>query len=208
MKKLKKILKHLFFIGNSAPQLESRIIYGENSERMSRPSIDIRQKKTYTEPRVYIGNDSCINARLVFESDKGIIKIGDRVFIGSSTIISINEIEFENDIYVAWGCWFYDHDSHSIDFRDRIEDRKSELNDLLKGEPNSIVSKDWSTVRNKKIKICSHAWIGMNVIVLKGVTIGEGAIVGAGSVVTKDVEPWTVVAGNPASVVKTLNKTR
>lgn len=46
----------------------------------------------------------------------------------------------------------------------------------------------------------------MNCIILKGVTIGEGAIVGAGSVVTKDVPAWTVVAGNPAKVVKTLTK--
>ena len=46
----------------------------------------------------------------------------------------------------------------------------------------------------------------MNCIILKGVTIGEGAIVGAGSVVTKDVPAWTVVAGNPAKVVKTLSK--
>ena len=46
----------------------------------------------------------------------------------------------------------------------------------------------------------------MDCIILKGVTIGEGAIVGAGSVVTKDVPAWTVVAGNPAKVVKTLLK--
>ena len=46
----------------------------------------------------------------------------------------------------------------------------------------------------------------MNVIILKGVTIGEGAVVGAGSVVTKDVPAWTVVAGNPAKVVKELKE--
>ena len=44
----------------------------------------------------------------------------------------------------------------------------------------------------------------MNVIILKGVTIGEGAIVGAGSVVTRSVPPFTVVAGNPARVIKEL----
>ena len=48
-------------------------------------------------------------------------------------------------------------------------------------------------------------WIGFESVILAGVTIGEGAIVGAKSVVRKDVEPWTVVAGNPAVVIKRLN---
>jgi acetyltransferase-like isoleucine patch superfamily enzyme len=52
------------------------------------------------------------------------------------------------------------------------------------------------------IKIGHHVWIGMNAIILKGVTIGDGAIVGAGAVVTKDVPPETLVAGNPARVVR------
>lgn len=46
----------------------------------------------------------------------------------------------------------------------------------------------------------------MNVTILKGVTVGKGAIVGACSVVTRDVPAWTVVAGNPAKIVKQLNK--
>ena len=53
------------------------------------------------------------------------------------------------------------------------------------------------------IVIGDHVWIGMNVIVLKGVTIGEGSIVAAGSVVNKDVPPHCLVAGVPAKVVKT-----
>lgn len=52
------------------------------------------------------------------------------------------------------------------------------------------------------IVIGDHVWIGMNVIVLKGVTIGEGAVVAAGSVVTKDVPPYSLVAGVPANVIK------
>lgn len=50
-----------------------------------------------------------------------------------------------------------------------------------------IAHKNWDVVNSKPITICNDAWIGMNCIILKGVTIGEGAIVGAGSVVTKDV---------------------
>ena len=52
------------------------------------------------------------------------------------------------------------------------------------------------------ITIGDGVWIGARAIILPGVTIGEGAVVAAGAVVTKDVEPWAVVAGNPAKVVK------
>lgn len=54
----------------------------------------------------------------------------------------------------------------------------------------------------KPITICDNVWIATAVIVLPGVTIGEGAVVAAGAVITKDVEPWTVVGGNPARVLK------
>lgn len=56
------------------------------------------------------------------------------------------------------------------------------------------------------IVIGDHVWIGKNVTILKGVTIGDGAVVGAGSVVTKDVLSNTVVAGNPAKLIKTIEK--
>ncbi len=51
------------------------------------------------------------------------------------------------------------------------------------------------------IRIEDRVWLGSSVIVLKGVTIGEGAVVSAGSVVHRDVEPWTVVSGVPAQVI-------
>jgi acetyltransferase-like isoleucine patch superfamily enzyme len=54
----------------------------------------------------------------------------------------------------------------------------------------------------KRITIGSDVWIGANCIILAGINIGEGAVVGAGSVVTKDVEPYTIVAGNPARVIR------
>lgn len=53
-----------------------------------------------------------------------------------------------------------------------------------------------------EIWIGDDVWIGARAIVLPGVTIGEGAVVGAGAVVTKNVEPWTVVGGNPAKFIK------
>ncbi len=53
--------------------------------------------------------------------------------------------------------------------------------------------------------IKDKTWIGMNSIILKGVTIGKGSVVAAGSVVTEDVKPYTMVAGNPAKYIKKIN---
>lgn len=97
----------------------------------------------------------------------------------------------------------YDHDSHSIFADDRCKDITTEYKNLQTGKP-MISGKNWEIVKSAPIKICSYAWIGMNCIILKGVTIGEGAIVGAGSIVTHDVAPWTLVAGNPAKFIKNL----
>lgn len=57
-------------------------------------------------------------------------------------------------------------------------------------------------VQGKPIEILDNVWIGMNLTILKGVTIGEGLIVVAGSIVTKNVRPNTLVAGAPAKVIK------
>ena len=54
------------------------------------------------------------------------------------------------------------------------------------------------------IRVCRGAWIGGNVVIMSGVTIGQNAVVGAGSVVTKDVPPFSVCVGNPARVIKTI----
>ena len=59
-------------------------------------------------------------------------------------------------------------------------------------------------IRTAPVRIADNVWIGMNAVILKGVTIGENSVVAAGSVVSKSVAPNTVVAGNPAVVVKQL----
>jgi len=64
------------------------------------------------------------------------------------------------------------------------------------------VTQAWRPLITKPIVICDGVWIGARAIILPGVTIGEGAVVAAGAVVTRDVPPFTIVGGNPAKVIK------
>ena len=154
--------------------------------------------------RIFIDEESMIGCNFIFESDSGVIKIGKRTFINAGTnIISINEIEIGDDVTIGWNIYIYDHDSHSLDYRFRKDDIERQREDFYANR-NFIFSKDWPTVKSAPVKICNKVWIGFNAIILKGVTIGEGAIVAAGAVVTKDVPAWTVVAGNPATIVKKI----
>lgn len=65
---------------------------------------------------------------------------------------------------------------------------------------------DRMVITCKPVRICRRAWIGAGATILPGVTVGENAVVGAGSVVTKDVEPDTIVAGNPARVIRKISR--
>lgn len=153
---------------------------------------------------VSIGERGIINAHFVFESEKGEVIIGDNVHLGGVTFISRNKIEIQNDVTMAWGITIYDHNSHSIYWEERKKDNRQCYDDYVNYNGNNVVNKDWSCVADAPVVIESKVWIGFDVTILKGVTIGEGAVIGAKSVVTKNVEPWTVVAGNPAAVVKYL----
>ncbi len=66
--------------------------------------------------------------------------------------------------------------------------------------------KDLQILKCKTVTIKKGAWIGANVTILPGVTIGEGAVIGSASVVTKDVEAHTVVVGNPAKIIKRIEE--
>lgn len=170
------------------------------------PSMAIDIRKDNGKKRVSAGHKCMLAGTYIFETDTGYVSIGDRCHIGGSTFISRSGIEIEDDVTIAWGVTFYDHDSHSVIWEGNREyDTVTEYEDVT-GYGDPIRNKNWDIVKTAPIHICSKAWIGMNALILKGVTIGEGAVVAAGSVVTKDVAPWTVVAGNPAKVVKTIKE--
>jgi acetyltransferase-like isoleucine patch superfamily enzyme len=161
--------------------------------------LDVPENRNYLK----IGERSIVAGNFIFESKDGLITIGNDCFIGGSTFISHSSITIGDHVTIAWGSTVYDHDSHSLDYLDRRKDIEDEYRDITNGK-NFIAHKDWSNVRTAPIVIDDDAWIGMNCIILKGVHIGRGAVVGGGSIVTHDVPAWTVVAGNPAKIVKKL----
>jgi acetyltransferase-like isoleucine patch superfamily enzyme len=151
---------------------------------------------------VVIGNKCLINCDFIFESIAGMVVIGDNVHIGGATMITRSEIIIGNDVTMAWGIYVYDHNSHSIYWKERKNDNAQCYSDYKKYNGNNLINKDWSNVNSAPIIIEDKVWIGFGVTILKGVRIGEGAVIGAMSVVTKNVPAWSVVAGNPAKVVK------
>ena len=143
-----------------------------------------------------IGDHSNIEGSLVFEKADAHITIGSRTHVGNGTLVAAAcKIDIGNDVLIAFNALLMDHNSHSLLFRERRNDVTEWIQDR----------KDWKSVLVAPIVIGDRAWIGTRAIILKGVTVGEGGIVAAGSVVTKDVPPWTIVGGNPAKVIRELS---
>ncbi len=193
------------------PQLQSQISLlqakgflsiGSNSS-CDNVNLDIRNP---VEGKLYlsIGNDSVINGSFVIETNNGKISIGNRTFIGGGAFISAEEIEIGNDVMFSWGCTVIDTNAHSLELRKRKDDVKDWKRGLDEGKIGKY--KNWTHVNSKKITIKDKSWVGFNCIILKGVTIGEGAVVGAGSVVTSDVPEYAIVGGNPAKIVRMLTE--
>lgn len=200
---LKQILNKLFYNPYKFIKKYRNIKHKENTILLK--SCSFRFEGNEKNNPLTIGKNSMIGCSFVFESDEGAISVGDNTYIGGGTsLISSNTIQIGNHVTIAWSCTIYDHNSHSLDYRERQKDISRQNDDYRNGR-NFTASKDWSVVKSKPIIICDNVWIGFNSIILAGVTIGKGAIVGASSVVREDVEPWTVVAGNPAIVIKRLS---
>jgi acetyltransferase-like isoleucine patch superfamily enzyme len=145
--------------------------------------------------QVIVGENSIIKCRIDFDSASGIVVIGDRTYLGASHLVCHTNIEIGNDVIVSWGVTIVDHNSHSLQWRHRRDDVSQW----------AIRKKNWDYVKVGPVKICDKVWIGFGVSILKGVTIGEGAILAAGTVVTRDVPPYCIVGGNPSQIIRNLS---
>jgi len=141
-----------------------------------------------------VGAGSIVHARIIADRMEAAVSIGSNTYVGRSTIVAAARVEIGDDVLISWGCTIVDHDSHALEWHDRAGD----VSDWHRG------MKNWSKVPCAPVRIRDKAWLGFNVIVLKGVVIGEGAVVAAGSVVTRDVSPYTLVGGCPAKTIRQL----
>ncbi|MBQ0004010.1 MAG: acyltransferase [Treponema sp.] len=198
---IKKILIKLKLIKPQKQpyELQKNLAYGNNTHFIS-PTF-----QTPYDNSIKIGDDCIIGCNFIFESNQGQITIGNRCFINNGTsLISRSHIEIGDDVTIAWGCTIYDHNSHSLDWKERQKDLYDEL-ECINKNVSMLKNKNWNSVKSKKIKICDKAWIGFGCTILNGVTIGEGAVIGAQSVVREDIPPYSVAVGNPAKVIKKIS---
>jgi acetyltransferase-like isoleucine patch superfamily enzyme len=148
--------------------------------------------------KIVIGNNTHIRAELLVYAYAKILRIGNDCYVGKGSVIRAGqEIIIGNNVLIAHNVNIFDTDSHELAHLERSESYKQLL---MHGHPGIK-----GNIAVAPVIIEDYAWINFNVIILKGVTIGKGAIVAAGSVVTKNVAPFTLVAGNPAKFIKQLN---
>ena len=122
------------------------------------------------------------------------LKLGSGYINRNSKIKCFKDIEIGEGVVISENCTIWDSDAHTI------------LPNENGGGTNSVPDSDVHTMlpneNTKPIKIGNHVWIGTNCIVLKGVTIGDGAVIAAGSVVNRDIPTRVLAGGVPAKVLK------
>ena len=138
----------------------------------------------------FAGNPVGGSSRMAFWVGPGArLDLGDRVGLSNSTIVCQRSVRVEDDVFLGGDCKVYDTDFHSLLAAVRA----------CPGNPGA---------RTAPVVIRRAAFVGGHSIVLKGVTIGEEAVIGAGSVLRTDVPPHEVWAGNPAGYVRGLRAVR
>ena len=145
--------------------------------------------------QLFIGDNVTVHSRSSFSAaslfDKPSLYIGDRTYLGPGLSIGVaKQVSIGASCFISTNVNITDNDGHPLD-------------PIKRAEGKSVAEKDVLPV-----KIGDYVWIGEGSSILKGITIGEGAVVGTKSVVVRDIEPFTVVAGNPAVVIGRIPQRR
>ena len=184
--KLKRLAHWSILIPNQArPRLWIKWFVNPFVHKKGKGSVVRRHTRMDVVPwnKFSLGKASTIEDFSAVNNGVGDVNIGDRTRIGLSNTI-IGPVNIGNDVRLAQGVVI------------------SGLNHNYKDIYRPIHAQGFTT---KPIIIEDESWIGANTVILPGVTIGRHSIVAAGSVVTKDIPKYTLVAGNPAKVLKQYN---
>jgi len=150
--------------------------------------------------KIRIGKMTLINGHLAVFKCGGEISIGDYGYVGKDTRIwSAGKIFIGNRVLISHNVNIIDNNTHPLDPFERHLDY---IHIITKGFSDSVL------LNPREIIIEDDVWIGFNSVILKGVKIGKGAIVGAGTFVTKDIPPYAVVVGNPSKIIKYITPER
>jgi len=123
-------------------------------------------------------------------------RVGDYTLMNGSRLICDASIEIGDHCLISWNTVFMD--TYRVPVEPAL--RRPQLEAATQRAPRSV----GADVPARPIRIGNNVWIGFDSCVLPGVTIADGSIVGARSVVVEDVPPYTVVAGNPARVIRLI----
>ena len=146
---------------------------------------------------VRIGAHSVVRGELFVFAHGGSIEIGDWCFVGeNSRIWSADAVSIGNRVLISHNVNIHDTNGHPVDAMARHEHFQQIVG---AGHPTVV------GMESRPISIGDDAWIGFSVAIMKGVSVGAGAIVAANSVVLEDVPPHALVAGNPARLVRMLD---
>ena len=190
----KRLTNQLYNIYNKTWLKMLGVSYGKHCILHGSISFSIKKNAN-----VSIGDDFCFlsgrtlnplsrNIRgCICVNQGGTLKIGHHVSLSSACIWVHESIKIGNHVKIGANVILMDSDAHSLNYLDRRD--------------NSL---DMCNKRNSPIIIGDDVLIGVNSIVLKGVTIGSRSVIGAGSVVTKPIPEDCVACGNPAKVIKYL----
>jgi len=167
------------------PRWWVRNLWNPFRHKHGKNSVVCRQVRMDVMPfnQFELGEKSLIEDFAIINNAVGDVFIGDRTLVGLSSVI-IGPVRLGNDILIA---------QHVV---------LSALNHNY--EDVSLPIKDQG-VNMQEIVVEDEVWIGANAVVTAGTRIGKHAIVAGGSVVTKDVPPYTIVGGNPARILKRYN---
>ena len=127
--------------------------------------------------------------------ENGQCTVGDFTLLNGALIMAEEKIEIGSHCLISWNIGIADSDFHPLEPAQRLIDAQA-LAPFFKDRPPR------PKLKTAPVKIGDNVWIGMGAVILKGVTIGDNSVVAAGAIVTKSIPPNTIVAGNPAEVVK------